>query len=213
MWWGVDCGAIRNHARRVKTWGTGVVVLWCIIKMALHQSMDPPCLNHITIYNFVTFFVRCTVQWFLCTHYTLFFLHITHQTHIILALSCWCLSDLNPCQCLSHMQVRCNQRGSHTPIGAHLWPRSRVTFLACWGVFADVASHSFHPPVLCSYRAVFVCVRVCVRVHVCKCSDMSFSLATGTVVVWRLILFGFLLVTFYFCCASNVAWLQAYGTV
>lgn len=70
MWWGVDCGAIRNHARRVKTWGTGVVVLWCIIKMALHQSMDPPCLNHITIYNFVTFFVRCTVQWFLCTHYT-----------------------------------------------------------------------------------------------------------------------------------------------
>lgn len=39
MWWGVDCGAVRNHARRVKTWGTGVVVVWCIIKMALNTNL------------------------------------------------------------------------------------------------------------------------------------------------------------------------------
>lgn len=63
------------------------------------------------------------------------------------------------------------------------------------------------------------CVCVCfVGGIACMCvfkhSDMlSYSLATGRVMVWSLVLFAFLLVTFYFCCASNAAWLLAQGTV
>lgn len=56
---------------------------------------------------------------------------------------------------------------------------------------------------------VLRCVPVCVCVRSQTCCH--FSLTEGTVVVRRLELFGFFLVAFYFCPASNAAWLIARG--
>lgn len=76
-----------------------------------------------------------------------------------------------------------------------------------------LCTHSTSPSPCAHVSCLCVC-RVIACMCVCERSDMlSFSLATGTVVVWRLVLFGFLLVTFYFCCASNAAWLLAQSAV
>lgn len=122
--------------------------------------------------------------------------HVTHHTHTLFSLMS------------AHVSVRVTCR-SDVITHAQVQLKSRSHLVRCAEVYLLMLCRTLSaPPCPCSHGFLSILL---MSVYVCalrarKSSDvLSLCLATGTVVVWSVGLFAFLLVTFYFRCASNAA--------